>query len=151
MDFTKRDARAAAETAQFCHLRDQETGEYMMDGDTPIGAFALGTSARSVQAQLKADNRAKLQDAATKEDEIKALADIQADMVKSAARLTTAFQGIHRGEAEATAADAEWFYDLTMFSTAVLLKPDPKKWQKQSYAQQVLEFANNNGKYLGND
>jgi hypothetical protein len=37
-----------------------------------------------------------------------------------------------------------------MFSTAVLLKPDPKKWQKQSYAQQVLEFANNNGKYLGN-
>ena len=154
MDFTKRDARAAAETAQFCHLRDQETGEYMMDGDTPIGAFVLGSSARSVHAALKASHRAKmhfpLRDANDEVDEMKMIEDMQADMVRSASAVTASFQGVQRGDADATASDAPWFYDLNMFSTKHLLKPNPKRWQKLSYAQQVMEFSNDNGKYLGN-
>ncbi len=150
MDFTKKDARAAAETAQFCHLRWPETGENIMDGDKPVGAMVLGSSARSVQAALKADNRAKLQSAKNKEDEIRALEDIQADMVKSAARLTVGFQGVQRGDADATADDAAWFYDLNMFSAPSLLSPDPKRWQNLSFAQQVLAFSNDAGNFLGN-
>jgi hypothetical protein len=150
MDFTKRDARAAAETAQFCHLRWPETGESIMDGDKPVGAMVLGSSARSVQAALKADNRAKLQSAKNKEDEIRALEDIQSDMVKSAARLTVGFQGVQRGDADATAEDAAWFYDLNMFSAPSLLSPDPKRWQNLSFAQQVLAFSNDAGNFLGN-
>ena len=171
MDFTKRDARAAAETAQFCHLRWPETGENIMDGDKPVGAMVLGSSARSVQAALKADNRAKLQSAKNKEDEIRALEDIQADMVKSAARLTVGFQGVQRCEVDGNGDviyledgvtpkrqwaakvpdDAAWFYDLNMFSAPSLLSPDPKRWQNLSFAQQVLAFSNDAGNFLGND
>ena len=151
MDFTKKDARGAAETAQFCPLRWPETGKPIMDGDKPVGAMVLGASARTVQAALKADQRAKLQASKDKEDEARALEDIQSDLVKSAARLTTSFVGVQRGDREATADDAEWFYDLNMFSTASLLAPDKRKWQHLSFAQQVLAFSNDAANYLGND
>ena len=151
MDFTKKDARGAAEVAQFCALRWPETGLPIMDGEKAVGAMVLGASARSVQASLKADQRAKLQAAKDKEDEARALEDIQADLVKSAARLTTGFVGVQRGEVDATADDAEWFYDLNMFSTASLLQPDKKKWQNLSFAQQVLAFSNDASNFLGND
>ena len=150
MDFTKKDARGAAETAQFCALRWPETGKPIMDGDKPVGAMVVGASARTVQAALKADQRAKLQ-SAKGEDETRALADIQADLVKSAARLTTGFVGVQRGDKDATAEDAEWFYDLNMFSTSSLLTPKPGQWQNQSFAQQVLSFSNDAANYLGND
>jgi len=152
MDFTKKDARGAAETAQFCALKWPESGKPIIDEKTgePVGAMVLGASARSVQAALKADARAKLQ-SAKGEDETRALADIQADLVKSAARLTTAFVHVQRGDADATADDAEWFYDLNMFSTQSLLNPKPGQWQGQSFAQQVLAFSNDAANYLGND
>lgn len=151
MDFTKKDARGAAEVAQFCALRWPETGEPIMDGSAAVGAMVLGATARSVQASLKADARAKLQSAKGAEDEARALEDIQADMVASAARLTTGFVGVQRGDKDATAEDAKWFYDLNMFSSASLLQPDPKKWQNLSFAQQVLAFSNEAANYLGND
>ena len=151
MDFTKKDARGASETAQFCALRWPETGLPIIDEATgeAVGAMVLGASARSVQAALKADQKVKLQ-AAKGDDEVRALSDIQADLVKSAARLTVGFVHVQRGDRDATAEDAEWFYDLNMFSTQSLLNPKPDTWQGQSFAQQVLTFSNDAANYLGN-
>lgn len=153
MDFTKRDARGAAEHAQFCHLRWPENGEYIMDGDKPVGVMVLGAMARSVQAQLKDDMRARLMAAKGKgkDDAAKALEDIQRDIVDSASRLTTGFVGVQRGDVDAKAPDdCAWFYDLNMFSVASLTAPKEGEWQGQSFAQQVLAFSNEAGNYLGN-
>lgn len=149
MDFTKKDARAASEVAQFCALRWPHSGQPVIDEKTgePVGAMVLGASARTVHAAIKAEQREKLQKA---EDETRALADIQADLVKSAAKITTGFRNVQRGDKEATVEDAEWFYDLNMFSTASLLNPKPGVWQNLSFAQQVLAFSNDAGNYLGN-
>jgi hypothetical protein len=152
MDFTKKDARGAAETAQFCQLRWPETGDYIADKGKPVGVMVLGAMARTVQASLRDDARAKLQAAKGKADEVRALEDIQRDLVQSAARLTVGFQGVQRGDKDATAPDdCEWFYDLNMFSTASLLTPKDGEWQGQSFAQQVLAFSNDAAHYLGND
>lgn len=152
MDFTKRDARGASETAQFCRLRWPESGEYIIDEASGefVGAMVLGASARSVQAALREEQRAKLTSAKGKDESARALEDIQADLVQSASRVTVGFVNVQRGDSEATADDAAWFYDLNMFSTASLLQPDPKKWQGQSFAQQVLAFSNDASNYLGN-
>jgi fumarate hydratase class I len=60
MDFTKKDTRAAAEVAQFCHLRWPESGEYIMDGEKPVGVMVKGATARTIQNALRDDARAKL-------------------------------------------------------------------------------------------
>lgn len=150
MDFTKKDARGAAEVPMFCALRWPETGEPIMDGGKPVGVMVLGAMARSVQAALKDEARAKMQSAKDKDDELRALEDIQRDFVKSASRLTVGFVGVQRGDREAIAPDdCEWFYDLNLFSTASLTAPK-KGWQGQSFAQQVLAFSNDASNYLGN-
>lgn len=152
MDFTKKDARGAAETAQFCQLRWPETGDYIVGDDgKPVGVMLLGAMARSVQARLRDDARDKLQAAGTDEEATRALEDIQQDFVKSAAQLTTGFVNVQRGKEDAKAPDdCEWFYDLNMFSTASVLKPQKGKWQKKSFAQQALDFANDAANFLGN-
>lgn len=151
MDFTKKDARGAAETAQFCALKWPETGQPIMDGDKPVGVMVLGAMARSVQAALKEEARAKMQAAKGKDEEAKAIEDIQRDFVRSASRLTVGFVGVQRGDRDATVDDAEWFYDLNLFSTGSLTNPINGKWQGQSFAQQVLAFSNDAANYLGND
>lgn len=153
MDFTKKDARGAAETAQFCQLRWPETGDYIVGEDgKPVGVMVLGAMARSVQNKLRDDARAKLQSAQSDAEATKALEDIQRDLIESATNLTTAFVNVQRGKGDAKAPDdCAWFYDLNMFSTASVLRPDPKKWQKKSFAQQALDYANDAGNYLGND
>lgn len=151
MDFTKKDTRAAAEVAQFCHLRWPESGAYIMDGEKAVGVMVKGATARTIQNALRDDARAKLASAKGKADETRALEDMQRDMVESAAKLTTGFVGVQRGDVDAVAPeDCDWFYDLNMFSTASLLSPKPDEWQGQSFAQQVLAFANEAGNFLGN-
>ena len=154
MDFTKRDARTAAETATFCHLRDPETGSFINDDDgSPVGVMVVGAMARSVQNAMRNDARERLQDAKgkPKEEQARALEDIQADLIASASKLTTGFVGVDRGDKPAIAPDdCKWFYDLNMFSTASLLAPNAGEWQQLSFAQQVLKHSNDAGMYLGN-
>ena len=153
MDFTKKDARGAAEKAQFCHLRWPESGDYITDDGKPVGVMVLGAMARSVQAGLRDDARAKLQEAKgkSKADEVRALEDIQSDLVQSASKLTVGFQGVQRGDKDAKAPDdCAWFYDLNMFSTSSLLTPKEGEWQGLSFAQQVLAFSNDAANFLGN-
>ena len=173
MDFTKKDARGAAEVAQFCHLRDQDTGKHLHDDDgTPVGVMVLGAMARSVQEALRNDARSKLQDTKgkSKSEQNRALEDIQKDLVTSASKLTVGFQNVQRCETDANGKiiylddgvtpknqwnakapeDCAWFYDLNMFSTASLLNPKDDEWQGLSFAQQVLAFSNEASNYLGN-
>ena len=151
MDFTKQDARAAAETAQFCQLRWPETGDYITDNGKPVGVMVMGAMARTVQASLRDDARTKLQSVKGKADEVRALEDIQRDLVASASRLTVGFQGVQRGDKNAIAPDdCEWFYDLNMFSVKSILAEKQGEWQGQSFAQQVLAFSNDAANYLGN-
>jgi len=153
MDFTKKDARGAAEIAQFCHLRDPETGKHIMDDKTgePVGVMVLGSVARSVQSALRDESREKLQSAKGKTEETRALEDIQRDLVRTASRLTTEFVNIQRGERDAIAPDdLEWFYDLNMFSATSYLRPRAGDWQGLSFAQQVVLFSDEIGNYLGN-
>jgi hypothetical protein len=151
MDFTKKDTRTAGETAQFCHLKDQDTGKPIYDGDNAVGVMVLGSMARSVQLKLREDARAKLQDAPDDEAKARAIEDIQQDLVESASRLTVGFVGVDRGDKPARAPDdCEWFYDLNMFSIASILAPKEGKFQKWSFAQQVLDFAQSGANYLGN-
>jgi hypothetical protein len=153
MDFTKKDARSAAETATFCHLRDQDTGEYINDADgSAVGVMVIGAMARSVQNALRDDARAKLEGAKgkSKQEAAQALADIQDDMIKSASKLTASFVGVDRGDKPATLDDCAWFYDLNMFSVQSVLNPKSGEWQGLSFAQQVLAHSNDAGNYLGN-
>ena len=153
MDFTKKDARGAAETAQFCHLRWPESGDYITDDGNDIGVMVVGAMARSVQEALRNDAQSKLQDAKgkSKAEQVRALEDIQKDLVSSASKLTVDFVGVQRGDKDAKAPDdCAWFYDLNMFSTSSLLNPKDDEWQGLSFAQQVLAFSNEAGNYLGN-
>lgn len=151
MDFTKKDARGAQEVAVFCQLRWPESGELITDGDKPVGVMVLGAQARSVQAALKEEARAKMQAAKGKDDEFRAIEDIQRDFIKSASKLTVGFVNVQRGENDAQAPeDCEWFYDLNLFSAVSLTSPKPGQWQGQSFAQQVLSFSNEASNFLGN-
>lgn len=153
MDFTKRDIRGAAEKAQFVHIKDPITGEPINDDKTgePVGVMVLGATARTVQARLKEDRRALLA-SAKDADDAKALEDTQRDMIESASRLTVGFVNVQRGDRDAVAPDdCAWFYDLNMFSVASLLAPKPGEWQNLSFAQQVLQFANDAENFAGND
>ena len=152
MDFTKKDTRTAGETAQFCHLKDQDTGKPIYDGDNAVGVMVLGSMARSVQLKLREDAKARLQDASDgKEDQTRAIEDIQQDFVQSAARLVVGFVGVDRGDKPAKAPDdCEWFCDLNMFSVTSVLSPKDNEWQKKSFAQQILDFAQSGANYLGN-
>ena len=155
MDFTKKDARGASEKPQFCHLRWPETGDLIKDEKTgePVGVMVIGSQARSVQNSLRDDARAKLESAKgkPKAEAAQTLADLQADFVQSAARVTVGFQNVQRGDVDAVAPDdCEWFFDLNMFSSASLLAPKEGEWQGVSFAQQVLAFSANVGNYLGN-
>lgn len=154
MDFTKKDTRAAAEKPRLCHLRDQDTGEYLYDADgSPIGPMVKGTMARSVQEALRVDAQEKLADAKgkTKEEQVRAFEDIQREFAESAAKLTTGFVGVQRGDADAMVPDdCLWFYDLNMFSVESLISPKPGEWQGLSFAQQVLEYTKRGAHFLGN-
>jgi hypothetical protein len=151
MDFTKKDTRSAAETAQFCHLKDQETGDPIFDGDKAVGVMVLGSMARSVQIKLRDDAKTRLQSAGDKEDQTRAIEDIQQDFAQSAARLVVGFVGVDRGDKAAEAPDdCNWFCDLNMFSVSSVLAPKENEWQKKSFAQQILDFAQSGANYLGN-
>lgn len=154
MDFTKKDARTAAETATFCHLRDQDTGEYLYesDGKTAIGVMVVGAMARSVYGKKLEDARAKLQSAQGKgkKETEELVADTQKNLAEAAKNVTRGFIGVDRGDKPATLDDCEWFYDLNYISVKALLSPDESVWQDLSFSQQVLMHSNKAANYLGN-
>lgn len=155
MDFSKRDTRAIDEAREL-HLRDPSTGEPIMDEGRPCLALVRPVASRSVQAEIKADLRARVAKAKGtkgKDEDARALEDIHQDMVKSAARLIAGFRNIEWNGVPATAEHAPLILDCNFISLPHLLAKDDERndgtWRKPSFAQQVLDFAADEENWLG--
>ena len=159
MDFSKHDSRTAAENPQPLKLRDPATGEYIKDGDEFCTVMVIGSHARSVQAGILEDARNKPNNTKgkkKKDDDAKALADIQKTLVEGAGRLIRGFANIERDGKPLTTSkeDIEWFLDLNFLSVKSLLETDndnEEKWLGDSFAQQVLKASNDASAYLGKE
>lgn len=135
MDIDTLDTRGMAETAQFLHLKDPNSGKLMVDGETKIGVMVKGSHARSVQAKLAVyakENQASLRDTLRQ-----SLEESHADEVKSAVAATDAIIGVTKGGQALTEPDFAVFYDKTFKD--VNYKPGGKK--PGSFAQQVMAFS----------
>ncbi len=166
MDFKKHDARTAAEKPHVVRLRHPATGFYIMNDATDgmdedfCAVMVVGSQARSVQAGILDDARAKLNVARSKKkkaEQSAALEDIQKTLVEGAARVIRGFEYIERdGEPLTTSkADIEWFLDLNFVSVKSLMATDDEEgdgeevWRGDSFAQQILTASNDSGLYLG--
>lgn len=174
MDFSKLDTRTAAESGRKVQILDQQTGEPIFDGETACCFFVRGSSSRSVQAAIKAEQAARMKAARNPKakDDDKTFGDIHNDLVTAAARLITGFEGVQRAgedgrlrDLTASEADVKWFLDLNFLSVAHLLRttaltiaPDETpedfedrkreyeaRWHKPSFAQQVLDAGQDDG------
>lgn len=156
MDFTRQDARTAAETPQEVHLRHPHNGEYIMDGDKHCAVMVMGSQARSVQAGILDEARTKLSSARNKkkkEDQAAAIEDIHKTLVEGAARVIRGFKNIERDGRSLTTSkeDVEWFLDLNFVSIKALMAKDGdgEEWLGDSFAQQILKASNDAALYLG--
>lgn len=160
MDFTKKDARTSAETPFELKLRDQATGEYIMDGDQHCVVLIVGSHSRSVQAGILEDARAKLNNSSKgkkkKEDQASALEDVQKTLIEGASRVIRGFVNISRGDVPLTTSkeDLHWFLDLNFVSVPSLMAQnevddEEEVWRKDSFAQQILKASNDASSFLG--
>lgn len=157
MDFTKQDARTAAETPQAVRLRNPANGKYIKDGKDFCTVMVMGSQARSVQAGILEDARSKLNEARSKKkkaDQSAALEDIQKTLVEGAARVMRGFNHIERDGKHLSDSkeDVSWFLDLNFVSVKHLMRDEEKdgdKWLEASFAQQILDSSNDIGLYLG--
>ncbi|MDZ7906419.1 MAG: hypothetical protein U5N55_12035 [Cypionkella sp.] len=136
MDISKIDRRSMAETAQFLHFKDPETGKPIMDGDSKVGAMVKGFQARSVQAVAAQQAKAALVTDLTSK---RGLEDFQQDLVQSAVMLTTEIVGVTIEGQAITHGDFARFYDCTFFDLDVHMGRKTKK--PGSFAQQAVAFA----------
>lgn len=148
MDFTKLDSRTAADTARPLHIRHQVTGEPIMDGDKPCIVMVMGSASRSIQTAIKNQAQADMRRAKNEKDDARALEDLQSAMIVAAERLIVGFENINRGDKPATKADAAWFLDLNFVSMSHQLRKDEGEWRKASFAQQVVDFAAEDSRFL---
>lgn len=160
MDFLKsHDARSAAETPIEVELRDPATGEVIMDGAKPCIVLVKGAASRSVQESLRQDaleraRKAKAAKAEKGEDDTRVIADLHADSIRAAARLVVGFVNMRtsdeKGEMrDLTVADVAAVMDLNLFSLAHAMRdPDDAAWRKPSFAQQVLDAASDDARFL---
>lgn len=159
MDFLKTyDARSAAETPITLELRDPATGDVIMNGDGPCMVMIKGAASRSVQEGLKQEalERARLAKSAKGKDgqaDTQIVADLHENACRSAARLITGFRNMQttgpNGLRDLTPDDAAGFLDLNFFSIAHALKQaDDDGWRHPSFAQQILDAAGDDARFL---
>lgn len=146
MDFNSLDTRTAAENARPYHLRHQTTGAPIMDGDKPCLVLVRGAASRTVQAAIKAQNRADMTKA---KDDDRGMEDIHRGLIKAAARLIVGFENVNRGDKPATVDDVDWFLDLNFMSIPHQIRKDDAEWLKPSFAQQIVDFATDDASFLG--
>jgi len=165
MDFSKHDARTAAENPQPLKLRNPATGEYITDGKDDQGndkfctVLVIGSHSRSVQAGILEDARKKLNNVKgkKKKDEASALADVQKTLIEGAARVIRGFENIEKDGKPLDPKnkdDVQWFLDLNFVSVKSLLaseKEQEEEWLGDSFAQQILKASNDASAYLGNE
>lgn len=157
MEFTKYDARTAAENPQPLKLRDPATGEYIMDGKLHCTVLVIGSHSRSVQAGILDEARNKLNQVKgkKKKDEANALADVQKTLAEGATRVIRGFENIEKDGKPLTTGkdDVAWFLDLNFLSVKSLLATDEddEMWRGDSFAQQILKASNDASAYLGKE
>lgn len=160
MDFLKAfDARGAAETAREMTLRDQETGEIITNGGEPCIVLVKGASSRSVQAAVREEELARAKAKAARKDDgqvdTNTAEDLHKATCKAAARSIVGFKNIQTlGEngkpRDLTVDDVPAFLDLNFVSMAHLLRDKrDNEWRRPSFAQQVVEFAQDDAAFLG--
>jgi hypothetical protein len=165
MDFNKFDSRAIAETGSPMQIVDEWTGEAMMDGDKPCCVILRGTASASMQAKMRAVQKAAMMSKKTKgkdaEDEARVMEDIHNQMVDAAAPFIMGFENVNNGDKPATADDAKWFLNLTFPEMGVkedddgqpVLNKDGElvyEMKNNPFAKQCSEFASKQANRLGN-
>lgn len=158
MDFMKTfDARGAAETPVELELRNPATGEAITSDGKPCIVMIRGAASRSVQDGLRQEateraRKAKGKDGKTDTDP-QMVSDLHDSACRSASRLITGFRNMQtadgKGARALTLDDVPAFLDLTFFSMAhALRKPDDETWHGPSFAQQIIDAATDDARFL---
>jgi hypothetical protein len=165
MDFNKFDSRAIAETGSPMQIVDEWTGAAMMDGDKPCRVILRGTASASMQAKMRAVQKAAMMSKKAKgkddKDEARVMEDIHNQMVDAAAPFIMGFENVNNGDKPATADDAKWFLNLTFPEMGVkedgdgqpVLNKDGEpvyEMKNNPFAKQCSEFASKQANRLGN-
>lgn len=166
MDFSKHDARSAAETPTRMAVLEQRTGQPIMDGKKKCCVLVRGTSSRSAQAKLRAEEATRQKAASAKrgahkrskgeDDEL--TKDLQASMIRSAKTFIAGFENIQRPDPETkelrdltdSEDDIAWFLDLNMVSVPHLLRigNDPEQEEDEDDEDYEERLAEHKAKWL---
>jgi len=174
MDFNKYNSRAYAETGSPMQILDPWTGEPMMDGDKPCRVIVRGTASKSVQAAMRAKQKAaimsrKAKGAKPEDEEVRVMEDVHNTLCEEAGPYILGFENVMNGDKPATAEDALWFLDLTFPEMGVKEDENGKtvtedglddkglpaktpvfEMKNNPFAKQIAEFASTQANRLGN-
>ena len=166
MDFNKYNSRAHAETGSPMQIMDPWTGEPMMDGDKPCRVIVRGTASKSVQANMRAKQKAaimskKAKGDAADDEEARVMEDVHNQLCEGAAPFIVGFENVMNGAKPATAEDAMWFLDLTFPEMGVKEDEDGStitekdgsplfEMKNNPFAKQIGDFAGKQANRLGN-
>lgn len=167
MDFNSNyNSREAAETGAPMQLLDPWTNEPIMDGDKPCRAIVRGTASRTMQAKMRAKQKALMASRKAKgktddDDEARVMEDIHIQLCEGAAPFIVGFENVSNGDKPATADDADWFLDLTFPEMGVKEDADGNaimdkdgapifEMKNNPFAKQISDFASNQANRLGN-
>jgi hypothetical protein len=165
MDFSKFDSRAIAEAGSPMQILDVWTNEPMMDGDKPCRVILRGTASASMQAKMRAAQKAAMMSKKSKgkdaEDDARVMEDVHNQMVEAAAPFIMGFENVNKGDKPATVADAAWFLGLSFPDMGVkedddgnpVLNKDGEatyEMKNNPFSKQCSEFASKQANRLGN-
>jgi hypothetical protein len=165
MDFNKFDSRAKAEAGSPMQILDAWTGDPMMDGNKPCRVILRGTASASMQAKMRAAQKAAMMSKKAKgkdaDDEARVMEDVHNQLCEAAAPFIMGFENVNNGDKPATAEDAMWFLNLTFPEMGVkedehgepVLNKDGEPTYtmiNEPFAKQCSEFASKQANRLGN-
>ena len=165
MDFNKFDSRAKAEAGTAMQIMDPWTGDPMMDGDKPCKVILRGTASKSMQAKMRAKQKAAMMSKKTKgkddDEEARVMEDIHNQLCEAAEPYIMGFKNVNNGDRPATADDAMWFLNLSFPEMGVkedengepVLDKDGDPvfaMLNNPFAKQCTEFASKDANRLGN-
>jgi len=168
LDFNKYDSRAKAETGSPMQIKDAWTGVDLMDGDKPCRVILRGTASASMQAKMRAvqkaamqSKKAKKKDGNEEDEEARVMEDVHNQLCEAAAPFIVGFENVNKGDKPATADDAMWFLNLTFPEMGVkedadgdnVLNKDGEpvfEMTNNPFAKQCSEFASKQANRLGN-
>lgn len=164
MDFSQFDNRGPAETGQRLELLDPTVrkGQPLMSGDRPCVVIVRGSTARSVQIEMRKRQKAKLT-AKNRSDEARVMEDVHAEQIAAATPLIVGFENVEREGVPLTASpeDIRWFLDLTFpimgikedeDGDPILTAEGAVQFQMRNnpFARQITEFSAEQAMRLGN-